>query len=256
ALLEVHYDTYLKAISRKMECLYLLGSYERLVITLKEYEDNLSEVEINDNVKIAAQYLLYINKVNMIFIRGSFTENLSIINDIEHFITLNNSRLGHYEITMLHYKIACIYFGVGNYDKSLIYLQKIIALRDVVIRRDIHCFARILNLIASYESARDTNLDVQIRNVYTYLIKMNDMYAVQKEMMSFLKKLHTITASDVRGELKKLYETLKQYEGETYEQRPFLYMDILSWLESKIEGKSFERIIQDKFKNRILKNSN
>lgn len=252
-LLESHYDIHLKALSMKMECLYLLGSYKRLTETLKNYQESLPTIEVNDNGKLAAQYLLYINKVNVIFICGSFTENIGIIKDIEQFLNKNQDRLGHYEITMLHYKIACIYFGVGNYDKCLLYLQKIIAVRDVMIRRDILCFARILNLIASYESARDSNLDLQIKNVYSYLIKMNDMYAVQKEMMAFLKRLHTITASEVRGEIKKLYETLKQYEGDSFEQRPFLYMDILSWLQSKIEGKSFEKIMQEKFNNRIHK---
>lgn len=254
SLLESYYDIYLKAVSMKMESLYLLGSYERLTETLNTYQERLHTVEINDNGKMAAQYLLYINKVNVIFICGSFTENIGIIKDIEQFLHKNQSRLGHYEVTMLHYKIACIYFGVGNYDKCLQYLQKIIAVRDVMIRRDILCFARILNLIASYESARDSNLDLQIKNVYTYLIKMNDLYTVQKEMMSFLKRLHTITASEVRGEIKKLYETLKQYEGDSVEQRPFLYLDILSWLQSKIEGKSFEKVMQEKFKNRIHKN--
>lgn len=251
SLFESHYDICLKAISRKMESLYLLGSYERLKETLEEYEKGLSSLEINDNGKITALYILYINKVNIIFIRGSFTENISIITDIEKFIVKNQSRLGQHEITMLHYKIACIFFGVGNYDKCLLYLQKIISIRDVMIRRDILCFARILNLIASYESGRDMNLDAQIKNVYLYLIKMNDMYNVQKEMLTFLKRLHSITASEVRGEIKKLYETLKQYEGDSYEQRPFLYMDILSWLQSKIEGKSFEKIIQEKFNNTL-----
>ena len=164
----------------------------------------------------------------------------------------NSSLLGPYEVSMLQYKMASVYFGIGDYDKCLTYLQKIISIRDNVIRRDILCFARILNLIASYESGKDKNFEYQIKNVYKFLIKMNDMNAVQHEIISFLKKLSSVFHSDVKQELKVLYDKLKLYEGETFEQRPFIYLDILSWLQSKIENKSIEQVIQEKFKKKSI----
>jgi hypothetical protein len=36
-------------------------------------------------------------------------------------------------------------------------------------------------------------------------------------------------------------------EGDPYERRAFLYLDVLSWLESRIENKSVESIIRRKF---------
>lgn len=251
-LMDQYYDICLKAIARNMEALYLIGDYKRFIDRLETYERKLPEIvdNINENGKLTAYYTLYINKVNGIFISGSFSENIGVIDEIENFIKRSGDRLGQYEITMLHYKIACIYFGINNYEKCLFYLQKIIAVRDNVIRRDILCFARILNLIASYESGNDYNLDAQIKNVYTYLIKMNDMYAVQREVMAFLKKVRRVSAFEVKNELKSLYEKLKQYEGEPFEQRPFLYLDILSWLQSKIENKNIEQVIQEKFRKK------
>ena len=50
---------------------------------------------------------------------------------------------------------------------------------------------------------------------------------------------------------------LKQYEDDPYERRAFLYLDILSWLESKIENRSVSEIIREKSKiiNRKERNS-
>ncbi|MBR3853918.1 MAG: hypothetical protein IKM41_05160, partial [Tidjanibacter sp.] len=47
--------------------------------------------------------------------------------------------------------------------------------------------------------------------------------------------------------LKILYERLKPYEKHRYERRTFYYIDILSWLESKISGKSMGQIVREKF---------
>jgi hypothetical protein len=41
---------------------------------------------------------------------------------------------------------------------------------------------------------------------------------------------------------------LKTFENHPYEKRAFLYLDIISWLESKIENKTVASIIQEKAK--------
>jgi hypothetical protein len=39
---------------------------------------------------------------------------------------------------------------------------------------------------------------------------------------------------------------LKKFENHPYEKRAFLYLDILSWLESKIQNKPIATIIKEK----------
>jgi hypothetical protein len=45
---------------------------------------------------------------------------------------------------------------------------------------------------------------------------------------------------------KKLHETYNSLEKNTYEKRAFLYLDIISWLESKIENRKIGDIIREK----------
>jgi hypothetical protein len=79
------------------------------------------------------------------------------------------------------------------------------------------------------------------------LIKMEDLYLVQKEMIKFLKLLGDIYPQDIKMAFKQLHAKLKVFENDPYEKRAFLYLDVLSWLESKIENKSVESIIRRKF---------
>ena len=144
--------------------------------------------------------------------------------------------------------MACLYFGNDDYKNCITYLQRIITSKDSKVRLDIQCFSRILNLIASYESNQDYNIDYQIKSVYAYVLRINDMHSAQKEVILFLKRMNTYYASEFKSELKKLYEKLKPLEEHTYERRAFFYLDIISWLESKIRGVKVSEVIQEKFK--------
>ena len=75
---------------------------------------------------------------------------------------------------------------------------------------------------------------------------MNDLHVVQKKMMLFLRSLTDMYPSELKTAFKKLHEDLKQYENHPYEKRSFLYLDIISWLESNIEGIPISKIVQKK----------
>ena len=108
------------------------------------------------------------------------------------------------------------------------------------------CFSRILNLVAHYEAGLDYHLDHLVKSTYKFLIRMNDLHEVQKEMIKFLRKLPDVSPLDIRDEFKKLHAVLKVFEQHPYERRAFLYLDIISWLESNIENVPVKTIIQQK----------
>ena len=76
---------------------------------------------------------------------------------------------------------------------------------------------------------------------------MNQQQAVQKEIISFLRITGKITPDQLRDEFVKLYKRLLPLNEDIYERRPFFYLDILSYLESKIENRPVHLVIQEKF---------
>jgi len=118
--------------------------------------------------------------------------------------------------------------------------------KGLKMREDLLCFARVLNLVAHYEAGYDYHIDSHIRDTYKFLLKMDDLHEVQKSMISFIRKLGDIYPHDLKVHFKQLHAELKQYEDDPYERRAFLYLDILSWLESKIENKPIAQIIKAK----------
>ena len=85
---------------------------------------------------------------------------------------------------------------------------------------------------------------------------MNDLHEVQKEMIKFIKSLQDIYPNQVKAAFSRLHKRLKQYEDHPFERRAFLYLDIISWLESKIDNIPVGVVFQRKFlepSKRVLK---
>ena len=82
---------------------------------------------------------------------------------------------------------------------------------------------------------------------------MDDLYEVQREMIKFIKGLQNIYPHDIKKAFKSLHETMKKYENHPYERRAFLYLDIISWLESKIDNIPVAQVIKTKYKANLNK---
>ena len=188
----------------------------------------------------------YNNKINFHFLEGSFEEAIPLIPEVLNGVVQHTDQLDQHHIMGLFYKIACIYFGAGNLQKCIEYLQLIISDKSLRVHQDLMCFSRVLNVVAHYDAGLDYELETQVKQTYKFLLKMDELQAVQKEMIRFMRSLTDIYPNELKYAFRQLHTSLKCFENDPYEKRSFLYLDILSWLESKIENRSIGEIIRQK----------
>jgi tetratricopeptide (TPR) repeat protein len=200
----------------------------------------------NDNLKVLSFLYSYNNQLNLYFLEGEFKAGQVIVPEILAHIEQYKNKIDAHHVMLLYYKLGCLYFGCEDYESAIIYLNKIVQNKGLKMREDLLCFARVLNLVAHYEAGYDYHIDTHIRDTYKFLLKMDDLHEVQKSMITFIRKLGDIYPQELKLHFKQLHEELKQYEEDPYERRAFLYLDILSWLESKIENKPIAQIIKAK----------
>jgi len=233
-----------------LEALFYIQDIARFREALNRFEETLLDgnFPIRENVQSLAFLYRYSHKMNLHFMEGTFQEGLDLVDDVLKGIKTYEDKLDEHHVMIFYYKIACLYFGVGNNKKCIEYLNKIISNKSLEMREDLLCYSRILNLVAHYEAGEDYHLERLIKSTYKFLIKMEDLYQVQKEMIKFLRGLGDIYPQDIKKEFQKLHAKLKELEADPYERRSFLYLDIISWLESNIEGRSIPEIIQEKAK--------
>ncbi len=244
---------YLKGVNYLLESLYLIKHKTKFENVLEKLNvDILKEnIAVNENTKTLAFLYLNQNKLNFYFLEGKFTKGLGFVSNLLNEIKLFETKIDAHHIMVFYYKIACMYFGAGKNEDCIFYLEKIIINKELKMREDLLCFARVLNLVAHYDEGLDYNIDKLIVSTYKFLLKMNDLHQVQRKMISFLKNLRNIYPQDLRKTFINLHSELSKYENHPYEKRSFLYLDILSWLESKIYNVSVESIIQEKAKSLV-----
>ncbi|MDO7851195.1 hypothetical protein [Hymenobacter convexus] len=249
AMKELQTMLYIKGLHNLLASLYNMLYYSRFVQVLRTLEDFAASQtrRSSPNTEILLFQYLYTNRINAYFLEGRFTEGLGIIPELleqlEHF----KGQLDMHRTLVFYYKIASLYFGSGEYGKAIEYLNLIIQHRDLSLREDLQCFARILNLIAHYEAGDDASLEYQIRSVYHFLGKMDEQQPMQVEIFRFLRQLGSIAPPQVREAFIALKEKLQIIAANPYESRPFLYLDIISWLESKISNVSVQDVMKQKF---------
>ena len=129
------------------------------------------------------------------------------------------------------------------------YLERILGKKDLKIRDDLMCYSYILNIICLYELGRDVELDQSIARTYRFLLRLNEMHEVQRAIFDFLRKLSTLYPQEIHGALGELKEKLKSLEDHPYEKRSFLYLDIISWIESKLEDRPMKEVVKEKAQN-------
>jgi hypothetical protein len=247
-MLVIETSQYIKGMHNLLSAHFDLLNDQKFRETLKQFEDfSTSELVANNvNNRIQTFVYLYISKLNQHFIDGTFTEGLTLVPYIEDKLKEYWIYLDRHRILVFYYKIACLYFGSGDYSKTVDYLNKIINWK-VDLRTDLQCYSRLLHLIAHYELGNVDLLEYLIKSVYRFMAKMQNLSRVEEEIFKFLRKSFALTPDQLKPEFGKLVEKLKKYEMNRFETRAFMYLDIISWLESKIQHVPVQDVIREKY---------
>jgi len=248
---------YLKGFHNVLISLFMNTSYDRFVLVLDQMEDFVDQrmQSFNQNERSISQLFLYVHRINKHFLDGTFKEGLVLIEPLQKLMSDKYTNWDSHRIMVFHYKIACIYYGANENVKAINSLNIIIQENRPDFRVDIQCFARIINLIAHFDLGNELLVSYQIKSVYRFLAKMDDVQEIHKEIFKFLRKTPNLTRKDFKTELGILRDKLILLREKPYQRRPFFYLDIISWIEGKIQGKHIGTIIAEKFEARHLKAS-
>ena len=239
---------YIKGMHNLLSAHFDLLNYQKFVEVLASFEEFSRSpiVTGNHNNLIQTFVYLHISKLNRHFLDGTFTEGLELVPYIEGKLKEYEIYLDRHRILVFYYKIACLYFGSGDYGSTIDYLNKIINWK-VDLRTDLQCYSRLLNLIAHYELGNFELLEYLIKAVYRFMAKMGNLSLVEEAIFAFLRKSFKLSPGQIKPELEGLLDKLKNYEKNRFETRAFAYLDIISWLESKVRNVPVQDVIREKY---------
>lgn len=246
----LHYEKFqlLKGYHNCLSVLFYCQDINRFEYYQQKMDGFISEytTEFDENTRMIAFIYHHLAQLNAIVMRAEFSESIAYLEQLEQTLDSMKDQLDHHRLMIFRYKMSTIYFTMGNHRKCVQLLNKIIHTNQSSLHEDVQSFARILNLIAHYELGNTELVFAQVKSVFRFMLKLDEMQDIQKEIISFLRKIINVPIGMVPEYFEEFYAKMLNIKSNKYENRAFLYLDILSWLESKIENRLVEDVIRSK----------
>ena len=247
-MVRVETGHYIKGIHNLLNAHFDLRNYREFEKTLRKFEKvaQLERVKDHDSFRVLAFIYISTARINQHFMLGTFKQGLTLIPGIEEKLENYHLFIDTHRVLVLNYKFAMLYFGSGDYNKSIDYLQQIIN-DKTNLRYDLQCYARVLHLMAHYELGNDMLMESLSKSVYRFMAKMKNLTVVEEAMFKFLRQRIPLSPRELKPEFEKLLHTIKHLEKSRFETRAFAYLDVISWVESKVYDKPMSKIIHEKY---------
>ena len=252
---EVETGHYIKGVHTLLNAFFDLRYFEKFETVLKKFElfSKTETAKRHDNFRTHTSIYINSAKINQHLMKGTFSEGLKLVPSIEKNLEEYSLFVDKHRILVFNYKIATLYFGAGKFEPAIDYLQKIIN-GPVDLRIDLQCYARLLHLMAHYELGNYTIIESLIKSVYRFMAKMKNLTVVEEEMFRFLRHSFDVSPKKIKPELEKFLYKIKHLEKNRFETRSFAYLDVISWVESKVYNKPMGDVIFEKYLNRKKRN--
>lgn len=248
AMIAVERGHYIKGLHNLLNAHFDNRNFKKFDEVLAQLR-HFSETPIatqHENFRVHTIIYLYSAVINQHLMKGLFQQAITLLPAMEEDMKKFQLIVDPHRLFVFHYKSALMHFGAGNYDICIDYLQKIIQ-QPVDLRIDLHCYARLLHLMAHFELGNQSILESLIKSVYRFMAKMQNLTVIEEEMFQFIRNSFTIHPSKLPNAFKQFLQTIKQYENNRFQTRSFAYLDVISWTESKVQNTSMAHIIHEKY---------
>ena len=247
-MIRVETGHYIKGLHTLLNAHFTLHNFNKMNEVLVHFEDfaQSERVRLHDNFRTQAFIYLHSAKINLHTIRGSFSEGIALVPKLITGLKEDALFIDEHRIMVFNYKIAALYFGNGNYDICIDYVQKIIN-ENSDLRTDLQSYARLMHLVSHYELGNYELMEYLTKSVYRFMAKKENLTIVEEEMFKFLRNTFQNSKKKMELGLEVLLEKIKGLQKNKYETRTFAYLDVISWLESKVKKVNMSEILENKY---------
>ncbi|MFI5150306.1 MAG: hypothetical protein ACHQRM_11285 [Bacteroidia bacterium] len=252
--ISAHPEHYIRALNYSLMAdnkLMLYNSfYENLkkLVALKRNKD----IHQSEHINMILFRTIYVHEINRHFMLGEFSAGTKVVAKLRKEFEKLLPRLDKHYVLIFYYKIACLYFGAGDHARALSWLSRIVRQGEEDLRLDIHSYARIMALICHYELENLETMEYQISSTYRFLISHGSLGSFQKLILDFIRKLMKgMDVDQLPAAFLQLKKDMLKLSKDPYGNKAFVYFDMISWLESKLEGRSVQEVIKEKALKRI-----
>lgn len=237
---------YIRTLSNLMLCHIDLKNYDEAMELSNQIKEVIGKSGFQStDVKVLAFKSTSLAELKMYSRLGEFEKALNQVQPMIDELDSYSEKINKEQEILFYYNVAHVFFGAGEFNKSLFWINKVLNDNESSLRQDIYSYARIFNLIIHYELGNHDLLEYIIKSTSRYLTKRQRAYEVENLIMSGIKKLAKSYDDEQKDKIyQNLKKDLKAILKQESEKIILEYFDFYTWLESKINKNTFAEQIK------------
>ena len=182
-----------------------------------------------------------VQELGLLHAEGNFQDSVNLIPSIEKKQALYGDKISKEMELLLTYAKAYSHFGIGDYKRSLNYLNDVLNDNEQNLRQDVYSFARLFNLVIHYELENYDFLEYVIKSTNRYLNKQEREFKIENTCIKHIRKLAKTNSNVNRLEIfEKMNEEVQVLLEDRNERVILEYFNISAWIQSKLKKVTFE----------------
>lgn len=223
---------------------------DELITKMESIEERSLKTHFSDELKSRILLQSSIAKLAMYARLGKVDEGLALVDELtdrRDELSLYHRR---YVLLHLYFNIAYFLLTAGKYSPAVRWLNLVLNDTDIKTAEDLHSSTRILTMLLQFELGRSELLEYLARSTYRFLNKLEGLYQFEEVMLAFMKKFsRNHQLRNDKSVFSKLKTDLENVEYEPSERNALSTLDLISWVNSKIEERPLHEILKAKNTN-------
>lgn len=244
-------EKYVFALTRLFSITTILKKYKEANDIISKLKETRKKYAKFISASVEGTFFVYTYKfqLGLQIETGSFDNAIKVVNEVNEGLKQYGDKIGKEKAILLFF-LARVYFGAQHFRPALKIINDLMNLYAHQLASEMSIALRMMNMLLHYELKNTDLLPREIRSTYRFLHKLNTLHKFEKTMLGFIKEMpRAVTQKEIIESFKKLKIRLEEIARDP--QEAFMIntsFDYISWLESKIEKRSFAEIVREKSK--------
>lgn len=192
----------------------------------------------------------YITEMLLYAYIGQYDKATNIIPYVIKGLDKYETKINNEEAVRIYHTISLAYFGIGEYNKALHWLNKIINTNYQELRQDTIRISKLINLIIHFELGNDDLLAYIYKSSLRFFTNQEKQYKFESVFLNYFKKIALSKRDSKQKETYiKFKEELHRVFKDKFEKNALEFFNFYAWLDSKIHNISFAEAIKIRMQN-------
>jgi tetratricopeptide (TPR) repeat protein len=232
--------SYINAVSNLGVVNYMVGDKESSLAALAKLRA-IPVASEEEEIHVFEKYFHF--KLGLCIEIGDIPEARSVIADFEmEFPGREGTIMKAVELSIF-YMIGYFYLYIGEPEKGLESIHRVLNEPRTELRTDIQAMARIVHLVLHYHLGNFEFLEYEVKSVARFLSNRDRLFVLERTILKYVRSLAMLGPNDHRQDLlREFKKEVEKVVEDPFERQGLKLFDPLVWIDAQLNGQTMWQI--------------